>query len=304
MKKINRLALVFAFFLVLCGFKSNTTLNIDKNKNLSVEVNMMLSEKEIENEDTHLKMSTNATNYEKNGFKVITVNKDSYSGYKITKYLGNIDKLSEHKTETVYISDLLEKDFNNTLLFKHEKSFFKDIYTANYKYQFYEGRYLGEIGDNYLISAEEEKANTEEVEDNNMSEIMGEVDPTEIVLVVELPFKSNSNNASVVSEDKKTLTWNINYLEENTINYSFVVYNVKSILIVGAGSFFLMITLFIILIILHRKKATREMLIHTDYDPSIVGMIPETMTGTIPTSSGSLEVLDTTSTINTQNIEQ
>ena len=296
MKKIYRLTFIFIVFFMICGFKSNTNLTIDKNKNLNVEINMSLTEHELENEDTHTKMSTNASNYEKNGFKVTTVNKDNNLGYKITKYIGNIDELSEYKNETVYISDLLESDFNNKLLFKHEKSFFKDTYTANYKYQYYEGIYLGEIeGDNFLVSQEELDNTEEETVDNNMSEIYSEKDVTEIDLVINLPVKSKDNNASKVSDDGKTLTWKINYLEANDINFSFSIYNTTSIIIVSSASVALLVALIVLLVVLQKKKGSIETLIYTDYDQSIAGQIPETMNGTVNEHPETLEILDITS---------
>ena len=270
MKKIYRLTFIFMVFFMICGFKSNTNLTIDKNKNLNVEINMSLTEHELENEDTHTKMSTNASNYEKNGFKVTTVNKDNNLGYKITKY--------------------------NKLLFKHEKSFFKDTYTANYKYQYYEGRYLGEIeGDNFLVSQEELDNTEEETVDNNMSEIYSEKDVTEIDLVINLPVKSKDNNASKVSDDGKTLTWKINYLEANDINFSFSIYNTTSIIIVSSASVALLVALIVLLVVLQKKKGSIETLIYTDYDQSIAGQIPETMNGTVNEHPETLEILDITS---------
>jgi hypothetical protein len=108
---------------------------------------------------------------------------------------------------------------------------------------------------------------------------------------VTLPYKPSSDNASAISDDGKTLTWDLLAQGNNTIKFTFDIYNL-TVVYIGVGVIALLLIGLIILIIKLKKKAGKETLIHADYDQSIVGEISETKTPIetgIPTSTENLE---------------
>ncbi|NLC48016.1 MAG: hypothetical protein GX758_01470, partial [Tenericutes bacterium] len=129
MKKIKMITLVFFFIFMLSGcVESTTKMTIDKNKKVTVEATYLIENNYYD--ESYFDLSK----YEKNGKTVEKVNAEEYSGFKVTKKYNSIDDISDSVGKEVYLSDFLGEEFDDSILFKVEKGFFKNIYTAKFKY--------------------------------------------------------------------------------------------------------------------------------------------------------------------------
>ena len=317
MKKLRSLVLLLVCVFMLSGcIKSRTSMTIDSSKNVKYEVELLVSDA-LSDGSTESSEALDAAEYEKLGFKVTPIKDNGYSGYKITKDLGNLDSLANNNGEEVSIADILDNEkFDTTKLFKVEKGFLKNTYTANFKYVVDSSGI--DMGDDEntttnetnttteedntllptddtvqttettdteegLLPAEETVPTTEALEDETDDSALGGdyaalLSEIEISFTVNLPVKAKTNNAGSVLNDGKTLVWKPSYTATTPteINFSFEMYNMTNLLIVGGGALAVIVILIIVIAASKKKKASNETLIHKDYDPSIEGKIDET----------------------------
>ena len=106
MKRFKQLVILLVCVLLLSGcVKEHYSMNINKDKSMTFEVEMLLSDTLLQNsgEDTNSELTESATEYEKKGFTVTPKKEDGYSGYTLTKRFKNIDDLSKKETDDEYI---------------------------------------------------------------------------------------------------------------------------------------------------------------------------------------------------------
>ncbi len=177
--------------------------------------------------------SVNKEDYEwleKKGYKVeeYTYEKDDskYVGVKITKKYDSIDDISKDKDITVDFTTL----FNDKDNFKEE--FFSkkgNIYKANFVFDFTQD---GEdVSDQY--------ASYQSVFD--------------LKYTIKLPNKAKKHNASKVSDDGLTYTWNLKYGKKNKVEFEFGFGSSKTILLVVGA---IAIVAIIAGVVLLKKKNT------------------------------------------------
>ena len=289
MKKISKISLLFSIFFILCGFKHTTIIDIKKDNSVNIEVDLLVKDAAIYDEEYNY-LSDNIKSFENNGFKASSYNKDGYKGYKLTKKIDNIEESSKNKNEEVSIGNLLEKNFFINGLFRLDKNIFISTYSANYNYEFNRSKFLGNnfslLPDEVVVT--DKVANDEDI--SSMSDLYDNTLEYELSLIIKLPYKVKSSNASTTSSDGKTLTWVFAPEEVSHINYSFEIINKTNIMIISVTAFVLLVGLFIVLIVLRKKKSTKETLICTSFDPSIAGTISETTLENIPKANKSLEI--------------
>lgn len=250
MKRVKRYVILLVCVMLLSGcFKNDTTMKINKDKSMNLEVTLTVEDQY----KSTLSSNFDSADIEKRGFKVTTINNDDYSGYKITKKYNNIDELSKSDNKPLEISNILDSDFDTTKLFSKTGNYFFETYTANYTYS------IDTFKNKYLISEDDEDSLEE---DNRLKGI-------ELTYTVVLPSKAKSNNANDNNDGGKKLIWKLSTNTDNKINYSFVIYNIKNIAIVGGGTLLLLIIIIIIIAVIRKKKASTSSLIYKEYDPSI-----------------------------------
>ena len=99
--------------MLLSGcFKNDTTMKINKDKSMNLEVTLTVEDQY----KSTLSSNFDSADIEKRGFKVTTINNDDYSGYKITKKYNNIDELSKSDNKPLEISNILDSDFASITL--------------------------------------------------------------------------------------------------------------------------------------------------------------------------------------------
>lgn len=131
MKKVLSICSILAIFTFSCGFvKTDTIINIDKNKNVSIEKSALMSD---EYGEEFLKQFTDTESIKRDGLKVEVKKENGYSGLDGKKEY-KLDDISSDKTDKVEIDKFLNSDFDDKNLIKVEKGFFKNKYTIDFTY--------------------------------------------------------------------------------------------------------------------------------------------------------------------------
>ena len=117
-----------------CG-KYKNTMTINNDKSMIFEGSYLISDKLLETSDSTTFFSEeNKKALEERGVKVSEKKENNYTGIAVSKKYDNIDKISNKNGKEVTISDYFKEDFDDSILFKVEKGFLKNKYTANFKY--------------------------------------------------------------------------------------------------------------------------------------------------------------------------
>ena len=251
MKRVKRVLVLFVCILLLNGcVKNNTTMTINKDKNVNLEI-LLIVKNEYKNTFSQM---FNTRDLERKDFKVTTTTDGDYSGYKITKSFESIDSLSYGTNNTVTISNIIENDFDYSTMFTKKTTFFKDTYTANFIYTIDKYQEL-------YNPKEEEYENTET--ENEQEEVNLDNDVS-VKYTIVLPSKAESNDAKEVKDGGKTLIWNISNNGETKINFTFSYLNYNHIFMIALGAVALIIILITIIIIVKKKKHFEGTLIYKD----------------------------------------
>lgn len=311
MKNLKKVIGVLLILTTMTGcVKYKNTMTINNDKSMIFEGSYLISDKLLETSDSTTFFSEeNKKALEERGVKVSEKKENNYTGIAVSKKYDNIDKISNKNGKEVTISDYFKEDFDDSILFKVEKGFLKNKYTANFKYDSNVG--TGDGGDTSTSQAltENDKKlavtddlttttpstgeeattpttpttpDTTEPGDSGFdSDIMGLAGEMEFNYVVNLPEKALTNNATNVSNDGKTLTWSLMQSQISNIEFSFELKNMTNYYILYGGITAAVIIVIIIIISLIKKgKKGKEVVpaqnepIHADYDPSIAQAVP------------------------------
>ena len=311
MKNLKKVIGVLLILTTMTGcVKYKNTMTINNDKSMIFEGSYLISDKLLETSDSTTFFSEeNKKALEERGVKVSEKKENNYTGIAVSKKYDNIDKISNKNGKEVTISDYFKEDFDDSILFKVEKGFLKNKYTANFKYDSNVG--TGDGGDTSTSQAltENDKKlavtddlttttpstgeeattpttpttpDTTEPGDSGFdSDIMGLAGEMEFNYVVNLPEKALTNNATNVSNDGKTLTWSLMQSQISNIEFSFELKNMTNYYILYGGIAAALIIVIIIIISLIKKgKKGKEVVpaqnepIHADYDPSIAQAVP------------------------------
>lgn len=181
---------------------------INSDGSMKVEVMLVVKEQENDENQTDDMITNNDTsideamknNLESHGFIIKDYKEEGYAGQVISKVINSIDEVtSTNKLEPVNLYMLLGDEEGKVPPLQYYFYKNNDNYVADFIFEFIE---------------EENKEETE----MDMSSLFEMFD---IKYKVTLPEKSISNNAHSFSEDGKTLTWDIKYVETNPIKFEF-----------------------------------------------------------------------------------
>ena len=258
MKKLKKLLLLITFVALMttgCGMKEHIGLKIMSNKEMAVELLMAMDDEMIdaminmqntgmddtEGEDEAEEPAEEATqpaitdemrweyvremikDIDTEGASVEQYTKDTYKGYLITKKAKSIDEFTKSEaSKRTTISDDIEED---SVLFVKKG----DVYKSNISFQ------------------------SEELSDTSSYQQYGVL--FDVKFIVTLPNKSISNNATSVSDDGLTLTWDLTKAKD--IDFEFKFGSSSSIsdylpFIIGGAA--LLIIIVIVVILLSKKK--------------------------------------------------
>lgn len=131
MKKILSICSILTIFTFSCGFvKTDTIINIDKNKNVSIEKTVLMTDEF--GEDT-IRQFTDVEKVKRDGLKVEVKKENGYSGLDGKKEY-KLDNISSDNVNKIEIDKFLNSDFDDKNLIKVEKGFFKNKYTIDFTY--------------------------------------------------------------------------------------------------------------------------------------------------------------------------
>lgn len=295
MKKAKYIILLSLTILLTGCVKSNTSMTINKDKSMSLTSEVLISDKLLDKE-SRLIIKDEKDKLQKKNMTVEEI-KDSngYSGFSVTKKYSNIDKNSKEEYKEIIISNFFDDKFDDSVLFQVKKGLFKNVYTANYKFEVDNDDFVEENNSNETVINDTTNTPTDENGTTNVIDNTNNVDGTnnntekdisdnadliklasevKFKFSVNLPYKVLESNATKKSDDGKKLEWDLNSNDAVKINYSFELYNMNNIYM-AIGIFVGAIILLIVLIIIKNKivQKKREKIssrpILKEYDPSI-----------------------------------
>lgn len=295
MKKAKYIILLSLTILLTGCVKSNTSMTINKDKSMSLTSEVLISDKLLDKE-SRLIIKDEKEKLQKKNMTVEEI-KDSngYSGFSVTKKYGNIDKNSKEEYKEIIISNFFDDKFDDSVLFQVKKGLFKNVYTANYKFEVDNDDFVEENNSNETVI--DDTTNTPTVENgttnviDNTNNVDGTNNNTEkdisdnadliklasevkFKFSVNLPYKVLESNATKKSDDGKKLEWDLNSNDAVKINYSFELYNMNNIYMaigISIGAIILLIVLIIIKnkIVQKKREKISSRPILKEYDPSI-----------------------------------
>ncbi len=295
MKKAKYIILLSLTILLTGCVKSNTSMTINKDKSMSLTSEVLISDKLLDKE-SRLIIKDEKDKLQKKNMTVEEI-KDSngYSGFSVTKKYGNIDKNSKEEYKEIIISNFYDDKFDDSVLFQVKKGLFKNVYTANYKFEVDNDDFVEENNSNETVI--DDTTNTPTVENgttnviDNTNNVDGTNNNTEkdisdnadliklasevkFKFSVNLPYKVLESNATKKSDDGKKLEWDLNSNDAVKINYSFELYNMNNIYMaigISIGAIILLIVLIIIKnkIVQKKREKISSRPILREYDPSI-----------------------------------
>lgn len=272
MKKIRNLVVIFIFMILCTGcvkYNANMTIKKDKSMDFSIvyAVNSsLMGDDKILDDDEIKKLK-------KEGYTIEEYDKDDMKGFIITKKYKNIDDISSDKKAKYSLSGILEKENNNSKVFKVKKGLFKNRYYANFEFDSSNSSLNSDLSDDSLdtdyenddeetddtyFESEEE---TDDIlsDDFNLDSLSNMSSNMDLSFNVKLPYKSIKNNASSTKNEDKELKWDLSKENEDAIKFEFELYNYKNIyLTIGISSILLVGIIVLLVILLNKKKKGAE----------------------------------------------
>lgn len=132
MKKIKKLLFLFIILFCIVGCtNAESTLTINSDRSMDLDIKILVDSKF--NETNYL---GNTSLYDERNLKIQRITQGDLKGYRITKEYANIDDLSSDKSVTLDITKFLEPNYDEKTIFKLEKSYFKNKYSASFNIDF------------------------------------------------------------------------------------------------------------------------------------------------------------------------
>lgn len=294
MKKLLSICSILTIFTFSCGFvKTDTIINIDKNRNISIEKSALMSD---EYGEEFLKQFTDTESIKRDGLKIEIKKENGYTGI-VGKKEYKLDDVSDNNIDKLGIDKFLNKDFNDKSLIKVEKGFFKNKYTIEYNYtrdtlsdleslfitnnpykisdtdeDYDENKYtscVSMIENANKANDKNKKTNTKTEDitncqtyvdgyDNYKKELDTKIEKLSreisYKLTIDLPVKVASSNASSTSDDRKELTWYFKDAGTTLVTCSFEMINMNNIYMIGGGILLLIVIVIVLTTIINKKK--------------------------------------------------
>ena len=267
MKKIRNVLLLLVATLTLTGcmkFNANMEINKDKSMDFSVIYAMDTSAMGGESNEELVK-DEDKEELRKQGFTVEDYTDGKMKGIKLTKHINNIDEVSSTEDTLYSLSGMLDgKDHKDEKMFKVEKGFLKNTYTAKFKFDMNDSSMDMDEEDNFDFENPDETV----VEDNDLLttneqteedlDLSGLTDPSayanlDLSFNLKLPYAAKSDNSSSKTNDKE-LKWNLMTLGEKNIEFSFCLYNINPIIIYVAIALIVIAIVAVVIVIIMKNK--------------------------------------------------
>ena len=272
MKRVLRLFAVFFVALMVSGcVKIDMSMNINKDKSMNLEITEAVSSKLLESSDDSAFNEKNIEDLKKEGYTVKKYNKDNMVGYTVSKNFSNIDEFSSTK-DVVGDLSVNDKSKNKKYLFKVTKGFLKNKYKAvftstdtnsvkeNMDSTSTETSAQGNVDNTTDATSETNNNFTINVNESDLKTVdySSSLNSMEMNFKVKLPYKAISSNATEVTDNDKTLSWNLLKLNNKNIEFEFELYNMTNVYILIGGGVFVLIVLIVVIIKIKKNKKTKN----------------------------------------------
>lgn len=242
MKKIKTISLlcIFAFFMTGCTMKADYTITIHKNKSMDlsavmafddelIEALLSMNEEEVreytEEEKWNYVESIIDNKKENSGIKQERYQEGSFKGVKVSSKIASIDAVSGKESNASFKNF---SDVDNLVLF--EKN-----------------------GDKYKLVLKKEFDETiEEGIDEDYQSFM------QMNFVITLPNVPNYHNADEVSNDGKTLTWNLLDSTNENIEVEFTLQDNRLLIFASIGGIIAFLIIVGIIITVSKRKSNKN----------------------------------------------
>lgn len=254
MKKRIELFLILSIALISTGcMKMEVSMGIHKDKSMDFSMIQAIDMEAMSQFGDAGATTTNEMTEEEikemeetSGFKVEEYKEDSFEGYKMTKTFANIDKISNEEEIETDLSALTSTEEDEQQFFQVKRGLFKNTYKAKLKSSDSEDM-QDQIG-----SSED----SSELQGFDTSSLTSQLD---FNLSVNLPYKAISSNAMEVTNDGKTLVWNLLELKDEAVEFEFELYNTTVIYVtLGITIGFILVLIILVLITLRGNKKRRQ----------------------------------------------
>ena len=279
MKRIRSLVIILGVTLLLTGcVKYDLNMNIKKDKSMDFNITYAIDTSYFGEEDAFSEQQIEK--FKEKGFEVSEYSEGTMKGYTVTMKVDNIDKLSSPDAKEYSLTSIEDSDQKS--MFKVEKGFLKDKYTAKFvfdssksslKNSYNKSEDLDEIEDDTADDTTlDEKDNDLTIDDTvesddldideDYSKMMSYMD---LSFSVTLPYKAISNNATTVNNDGKELVWNLSSDQNSkNIEFEFELYKFSSgpvviiVICVVGGLFIVALIVAVVMAIAGGKKPKKQ----------------------------------------------
>jgi len=262
-RRICNILILFILSFIMTGcVKFNANMNIEKDKSMTFDIiyavdTTYFGDEGINFEEDELKQ------LKESGFEVVDYSEGTMKGVKLFRNIDNIDDVSSSDSSEYSLSGLVDDENTNKNLFKIKKGLFKNRYTAKFEFNSADSSLNNSMSEDEIVEEdiiEDDILLEDEVDEEENSDIdfdsslmMGSMD---LSFNVNLPYSAISNNASDVTNDGKTLKWNLaSNGEAEFIEFEFELYNMGTIYVcIGVAVVLVLLLVFFILKKFGKKK--------------------------------------------------
>ena len=291
LRKVKYLFIIAMMFLLTGCVKFNMTMDIKSDKSMDLDIlyavdkNMMGDEELFKDEDIE--------EYKKSGFEVKDYAEGDYVGITLKKHVKNIDDISKTDgTASFNISNATDTESEESM-FTLKKGFFRNVYTLKMESDSATNTPDDvNLGDERIALEGEDDTSLEDYpsgddtsledypsgddtsledypsgDDSSFGEDASLLDsyPTdgdytealnsmEMNLTVNLPNKPISHNATSVSNNGKSLTWNL-VAQQSDVELTFALYNKTNILICVAG---VVVVVIVVIVVVSKSSKNKN----------------------------------------------
>ena len=258
LRKIKILCIISVMLLLTGCVKFNTTMDIKNDKSMDLSIlyavdTSVLGEEELLKEE-------DISEYKKAGFEVTDYSEGNYKGITLKKHVKNIDKISK-TTGNVSFNIMGSSNNEDDSMFTVKKGFLRNVYTLKMEsdstndmtngIDVTDGRKALEGEDDTLLDdyptddtlLDDYSDDGYSFDDADYTQYLSQMD---LSLTVNLPNKPISNNATSVSNNGKSLTWNLATQQED-VELTFALYNLSNLLICVVGVIVVVVVVVVII---------------------------------------------------------
>jgi len=249
-KIITVFGAMFLLVLTLSGcvkFEMDVKVNPNNSADVNVTflINSMVAGMASSEGGNGINLDEMKSSAEKAGYTATSQKEGNMIGYKFAKHFKNVNELSKDGTTPSNLQDLFKEGKSQANIFTIKKGLLQNTYSVDLDMDLDSIKPPNEDGNEFAGS----------IYKSMMSQMDFKFKST-------LPIKTVSNNASKVSDDDKSLEWQLIPGQKNKIKMEFKVWNTTNIILIAVGGVILLVIL--LLLVFRRQKKTKELIVDSE----------------------------------------